>query len=81
MVKCNRHQVRQLKAALRWRGEPGRRQRIQMVLLREGGMTQPTIAEAMGVSLSTVNRAHLAYDHGGVKALKPKPNGGRQRET
>jgi transposase len=32
---------------------------------------------AMGVSLSTVNRPHMAYDHGGIKALKPKPNGGR----
>src|SRR6516225_10979773 len=38
------------------------RQRIQMVLLRESGMTQPAIAEAMGVSLSTVNRAHMAFD-------------------
>jgi DNA-binding Lrp family transcriptional regulator len=28
-------------------------ERIQMVLLRESGMTQPQIAEAMGVSLST----------------------------
>ena len=52
-----------------------------MVLLRESGMTQPAIAEAMGVSLSTVNRAHMAYDHGGLKALEPKPIGGRQRET
>ena len=41
-----------------------------MVLLRESGMTQPAIAEAMGVSLSTVNRAHMAYDHGGLKALE-----------
>jgi transposase len=37
-----------------------------MVLLREGGMTQPAIAAAMGVSLSTVNRAHMAYDDGGI---------------
>jgi transposase len=57
------------------------RERIQMVLLRENGMTQPAIAEAMGVSLSTVNRAHMAYDAGGIKALKPKPIGGRQREN
>src|ERR1700741_4836818 len=57
------------------------RQRIQMILLREGGMTQPAIAAAMGVSLSTVNRAHMAYDGGGIKALKPKPIGGRQREN
>ena len=35
----------------------------------------------MGVSLSTVNRAHMAYDRGGIKALKPKPNGGRKREN
>jgi transposase len=40
-------------------------------------MTQPAIAAAMGVSLSTVNRAHMAYDQGGINALKPKPNGGR----
>jgi transposase len=33
------------------------------------------------VSLSTVNRAHMAYDHGGIKALKPKPNGGRKHEN
>ena len=52
-----------------------------MVLMRESGMTQPGIAEVMGVSLSTVNRAHMAYDSGGVKALKPKPSGGRQREN
>ena len=60
---------------------PAQRERIQMVLLRESGMTQPAIAEAMGVSLSTVNRAHMAYDGGGIKALKPKPIGGRQREN
>ena len=41
----------------------------------------PAIAEAMGVSLSTVNRAHMAYDHGGRKALEPKPIGGRQRQN
>jgi Winged helix-turn helix len=52
-----------------------------MVLLRESGMTQPEIAAAMGVSLSTVNRAHMAYDHGGIRALKPKPNGGRKHEN
>jgi hypothetical protein len=31
--------------------------------------------------LSTVNRAHMSYDGGGIKALKPKPIGGRQREN
>jgi transposase len=51
-----------------------------MVLVRESGMTQPEIGQAMGVSLSTVNRAHMAYDHGGRKAVEPKPSGGRIRE-
>src|ERR1700756_2848477 len=81
MVKCTKRQVRQLKMALRWKIAPEQRRRIQMVLLRESGMTQPLIASAMGFSLSTVNRAHMAFDHGGIKALKPKPSGGRKREN
>jgi transposase len=81
MVKCTKKHIRQLKTALRWKIPVAQRERIQMVLLRESGMTQPAIAEAMGVSLSTVNRAHMAYDGGGIKALKPKPIGGRQREN
>lgn len=82
MVKCSKGQVRRLKTALSWKGDdPKRRQRIQMVLLRESGMTQPAIAQAMGASLSTVNRAHMAYDSGGIKALKSKPSGGRKREN
>src|SRR5579883_3319558 len=81
MVKCTKKQIRELKTALRWKMPAAQRERIQMVLLRESGMTQPLIAAAMGVSLSTVNRAHMAYDHGGIKALQPKPSGGRQREN
>jgi len=81
MVKCNKGQVRRLKRALKRRPHAATRQRIQMVLLREGGMTQAEIAAAMGVSLSTVNRAHMAYDRGGLKALEPKPVGGRMREN
>jgi transposase len=81
MVKCTKRQIRKLKTALRWKIPTSQRERIQMVLLRESGMTQPAIADAMGVSLSTVNRAHMAYDDGGIKALKPKPIGGRQREN
>jgi DNA-binding CsgD family transcriptional regulator len=68
MVKCSKAQVRRLKTALRGMIPVTQRQRIQMVLLRESGMTQPAIAAAMGVSLSTVNRAHMAYDQGGLKA-------------
>jgi transposase len=81
MVKCTKAQVRQLKKALYWKGDQKRRERIRMVLLRESGMTQPAIAQAMGVSLSTVNRAHMSYDGGGIKALQSKPCGGRQREN
>jgi transposase len=81
MVKCNADQVRRLQRALKGERNPTMRQRIQMVLLREGGMTQPEIAQAMGISLSTVNRAHMAYDNGGRKALQPKPSGGRIREN
>src|SRR3984893_19379011 len=81
MEKCNADQVRRLQQALKGEKNPTVRQRVQMVLLREGGMTQPEIAQAMGVSLSTVNRAHMAYDHGGRRALEPKPSGGRIREN
>src|SRR5215471_12287911 len=81
MIKCTKAEVRRLKTALHWKMPPAQRERIQMVLLRESGMTQPEIAEGMGVSLSTVNRAPMAYDDGGIKALKLKPIGGRQREN
>ena len=82
MDKCTNREVRELRTALRmWKLPPPQRERIQMVLLRESGMTQPQIAEAMGVSLSTVNRTHMAYADGGIKALKPKPIGGRQRQN
>ena len=81
MIKCTKGQIRRLKTALRWKIPAEQRQCIQMVLLRESGMTQPLIAAAMGVSLSTVNRAHMAYDHGGLEALKPRPSGGRKREN
>ena len=82
MIKCSKGEVRRLKKALRWKNIPEKqRQRIRMVLLREEGLAQPAIGSAMGVSLSTVNRAHMAYDQGGIKALKPKPCGGRQRQN
>jgi hypothetical protein len=40
MVKCSKAEVRRLKTALRWKIPVAQRQRIQMVLLREGGMTK-----------------------------------------
>ena len=81
MVKCSKAEVRRLRTALRWKIPAAQRQRMQMVLLRESGMTQPAIAAAIGVSLSTVNRAHMAYDDCGIQALKPKLNGGRKHEN
>ena len=66
MVKCTKGEVRRLRTALHWRMAEKQRRRIQMVLLREEGLAQPAIAAAMGVSLSTVNRAHMAYDQGGI---------------
>ena len=81
MVNSSKSEVQRLKTTLRWKLPTVQRERIQMVLLRESGLTQPAIAAAMGVSLSTVNRAHMAYDQGGIKALKPKPNGGRKHEN
>jgi transposase len=74
-------QVKRLRTALQREKDPVVRQRIQMILLREDGKTQPEIAELTGVSLSTVNRAHMAYDNGGVNALRPKPTGGRRNEN
>src|SRR5260370_3735544 len=44
MVKCTKKQIRELKTALRWKIPAAQRERIQMVLLRESGMTQPAIA-------------------------------------
>jgi hypothetical protein len=60
MVNCTKKQIRELRTALRWKMPEAQRQRIQMVLLRESGMARPAIAAAMGVSLSTANRAHMA---------------------
>jgi transposase len=80
MVKRNRDEVKRLQKVLRREKDPIVRQRMQMVLLREDGKTQPKIAALPGVSLSTVNRAHMAYDNGGVNALTP-PTGGRRREN
>jgi transposase len=81
VVKCNADRVERLQRALRREDNPKTRQRIQMVFLRESGMTQPEIAKATSVSLSTVNRAHMVYDNGGRAALEPKPRGGRIREN
>ncbi len=60
MVKCSKAEVRRLQTALRWKLPSTQRERIQMVLLREGGMTQPAIAAAMGVSLSDSQKVENA---------------------
>jgi hypothetical protein len=57
MVKCTKGQVRWLKTALRWKIPAEQRQRIQMVLLRESGMTQPLIAAANSSRRSSTSHA------------------------
>ena len=71
MVKCSKAEMRRLKAALRWKISAAQRQRIQMVLLRECGLPQPAIAVVMGVSLSTVNRAHSDPLHRAQSQTRP----------
>jgi hypothetical protein len=39
MIKCTKRQIRELRTALHWKMPEAQRQRIQMVLLRESGMT------------------------------------------
>ena len=62
MIKCTKGQVRRLKTALRWKIPTDQRQRIQMVLLRESGMTQPLIAAAMGVSAAGAGEMLSVHD-------------------
>ena len=63
-----KRQVHELRKALHIKIPEVEPQRTQMGLPREKGVTQQAIAKTMGVSLSTVNRAHMAYDRGGIKA-------------
>jgi hypothetical protein len=74
LVKCTNWQIGQLKAALLWKIPAVKRERIQEILLRESGVTQPAIVEAMGVSFSTVNRAHMAYDWRDQSAQARRPS-------
>src|SRR5215467_1266327 len=46
MIKCSKAEVRRLETALHWKLPPAQRERIQMVLWREMGMTQPAIRPA-----------------------------------
>jgi len=81
MTKLHKGQRRRLQRAMKRERNARALLRIQMIILRDGGMTQPEIADVTGTSLSTVNRAHMAYDHEGLKGLKVKPCGGRKREN
>jgi transposase len=81
MAKCSQDQVKRLKKALQREKDPVVRQRIQMILLREDGNAQPEIAELTGVSLSAVNRAHTAYDNGGVMRCGRSRLGAGGRKT
>ncbi len=81
MIKLHKGQLHRLKWAMRRECDAKARLRIQMVVLRESGMSQPTIADMTGTSLSTVNRAHMAYNREGLKGLLSKARGGRRSEN
>lgn len=56
--------------------------RIQIVHLRAAhGMTQEAIAKAVGVSRSTVSRAHMAWFESKMASFEMQPRGGRIREN
>jgi transposase len=81
MKKLAKEQLRKLRQFMQRERHLDTRLRMQMVVMREEGMTQPKIAELTGKSLSTVNRAHMAYDKRGRMALKHKRSGGRINEN
>ena len=80
MVKCTKRQIRQLKPALHWKMPEAQRQRIQMILLRESGMTQPAIAEALkaaseqAIGHPTSNSTiYNLLNRNGWRKLMPRP--------
>lgn len=81
--EISKEEGRRIEKALRAaKGDEERYCRIQMVHLRAThGMTQPAIAKACGVSLSTVNRAHMAWFAEGMASFTIEPRGGRIREN
>jgi transposase len=81
--EISREEGRRIEKALQAaKGDEELYRRIQMVHLRAThGMTQPVIAKACGVSLSTVNRAHMAWFAQGMDSFKIEPRGGRIREN
>jgi putative transposase len=69
MVKCSKAEVRRLRTALRWKIPAAQRQRMQMVLLRESGMTQPAIAAAI-VTLLRQIEVSMAQDKSAAEACR-----------
>jgi transposase len=64
------------------KGDEAGYRRIQIVHLRAAHeMTQEAIANATGVSRSTVSRVHMAWFRDGLKGLDFKPRGGRLNEN
>src|SRR3982074_1622062 len=79
MVKCTKGQVRRLKTALRWKIPAEQRQRIQMVLLSRE--RDDAAFDCRGNGRVAEHGEPGAHGHGGIKALKPRPSGGRKREN
>lgn len=64
------------------KGQEALYRRIQIVHLRAAhGLTQEAIAQAAGVSRSTVSRVHMAWFERGLASFELQPRGGRIREN
>ena len=78
-----KQECQQIERALqKAKGDEAQYRRIQIVHLRAAhGMTQEAVANATGVSRSTVSRVHMAWFRDGLKGLDFKPHGGRLNEN
>jgi transposase len=79
----NKQECQGIERALQMaKGNEALYRRIQIVHLRAAhGMTQEAIANATGVSRSTVSRVHMAWFRKGMASFELQPRGGRIREN
>ena len=80
MVKCTKGQVRWLKTALRWKIPPGSVSASRWCCCARA-VDAAFDCRGNGCVAEHGEPGALAYDHGGLKALKPRPSGGRKYEN
>jgi len=73
----SKSECRELHQALRKSKSLGERNRIQSVLLSNGGQSVPEIARLLGICSHTVRRAFDRFEGGGVEALREGQHTGR----